>query len=67
MVTAKRINISLQSDTLARLDQYAFEEHFNRSQAITALVWKANVKNTNVRGQMSIDDYIKPGKSKNLR
>ena len=45
MPNVKRINISLQSDTLDRLDQYAFEEHVSRSQAITSLVWKAHVKN----------------------
>ena len=31
----KRTNISLESDTLERIDQYAMENHCNRSQAIT--------------------------------
>ena len=63
MTNVRRINISLRSDTLDRLDQYAYEEHVSRSQAITSLVWKARVKNSSVRGQMNIDDFIKPGKS----
>jgi metal-responsive CopG/Arc/MetJ family transcriptional regulator len=67
MPNVKRINISLQSDTLDRLDQYAFEEHVSRSQAITSLVWKAHVKNTNVRGQMNIDDFVKTVKSSKPR
>ena len=64
MVNVRRINVSLRSDTLERLDQYAFEEHVSRSQAITSLVWKARVKNSTVRGQMNIDDFLNAEKPK---
>ena len=55
----KRTNISVSSDTLDRLDEYAKENHFNRSQAITQLVWQAKVKNPQARGQMTMDDFAR--------
>lgn len=67
MPDVKRINISVRSDTLDRLDQYAFEQHVSRSQAITSLVWNAHVKNSTVRGQMNMDDFVKPVKSSKSR
>ncbi|MBR1685966.1 MAG: ribbon-helix-helix protein, CopG family [Clostridia bacterium] len=56
MTKVKRTNISLSSDTLERLDQYAIQNHTTRSQAITMLVWEAKVKNPQARGQMSVED-----------
>ena len=57
-----RVNISVDGDTLERLDQYAFEQHKTRSQAITDLVWQAKVKYEQLRGQYSISDLLaKPG------
>lgn len=54
----KRTNISLTPDTLERLDQYAFENHMNRSQAITQLVWNAKVKKEQLRGQMNVNEFL---------
>ena len=62
-----RVNISLQADTLDRLDQYAMQEHMSRSQAITRLVWEVKVKNPQASGQMTVDDLTassRPKKSK---
>ena len=56
MTKVKRTNISLSSDTLERLDQYAIQNHTTRSQAITMLVWEAKVQNPQARGQMSVED-----------
>lgn len=52
----KRVNISIEEDTLERLKQYAYENHISAgvSGAITDLVWKAKIKNEQVRGQMSM-------------
>ena len=51
-----RVNISIEEDTLERLRQYAFENHISSgvSGAVTDLIWKAKVKNEQVRGQISI-------------
>ena len=54
-----RVNISIRDDTLERLDQLAFEEHKSRSQAITDLVWSAKVKYQQIRGQTSMDSWLK--------
>ena len=63
-----RVNITLQPDTLNRLDQYASENHCSRSQALTQLIWRAQVKNPQARGQMSMDEFTdqksKPRKRK---
>lgn len=48
-----RVNISIEPDTHERIKQYAFENHMNVSQAITKLIWDANVKNAQLKGQMS--------------
>ena len=54
----KRVNISISEDTLERLKQYAWENHIANgvSGAIEDLAWKAKVKNSQLRGQMSIDN-----------
>lgn len=54
----KRVNISIDADTLDRLRQYAYENHIGNgvSGAITDLVWKAKVKNAQIRGQRSIEE-----------
>ena len=57
-----RINISLGGDTLERLDQYAFEQHKTRSQAVTDLVWQAKVRYDQVRGQRTITDLLSGSK-----
>lgn len=57
-MTTIRVNISVRRDTLERLDQYAFENHSSRSQAITDLVWNAKVKNCQLRGQISLDEIM---------
>lgn len=62
-----RINISITCDTLDRLDQYAFENHSSRSKAITDLVWKAHVKNAQLRGQISLDEYMNKHGSKKAK
>ncbi len=45
--------IILSQDTFERLEQYAYENHTTPTQALTDMVWKAKVKNANIRGQMS--------------
>ena len=50
----KRINLSLDEDTEERLRQYSWENHSTMSKAVTDLVWKAKVKNEQVRGQAVI-------------
>lgn len=60
-----RVNISIRDDTLSRLDQLAFEEHKSRSQAITDLVWNAKVKNQQIRGQTSMDNWLGSNTTKN--
>lgn len=54
-MSVKRVNLSLQDDTLARLDQYALEQHESRSQAVTDLVWSASVKYSQARGQIRMN------------
>ena len=58
----RRINLSIGSDTLERLDQLAFEKHKNRSQAVTDLVWEAKVQYSQIRGQTNVDDLLNPPK-----
>ena len=50
-----RINLSLDPDTKERLRMYAWEQHASVSKAVTDLVWAAKVKNTQIRGQTSLD------------
>lgn len=50
----KRINLSLDEDTEERLRQYSWENHSTMSKTVTDLVWKAKVKNEQVRGQAVI-------------
>lgn len=54
----KRINISIQQETQERLLQYAYENHLQGglSGAIEHIAWHViKVKNTQVRGQSSLD------------
>ena len=51
----QRVNISLSTDTLEHLDQYAFENHKSRSQVITDYVWSLKTKNQVLRSQMHIE------------
>ena len=67
MNTQCRINISLGTDTLERLDQLAFEEHKSRSQAITDLVWKSKVLYSQIRGQTNMDGLLNPQKKHDSR
>lgn len=67
MNTQCRINISLGTDTLERLDQLAFEEHKNRSQAITDLVWKTKVQYSQIRGQTNMDGLLNPQENRDSR
>ncbi len=62
-----RVNISLSSDTLERLDQFACQEHTSRSHAITKLIWDAKVKNPQLKGQMTIDDFVEKKSSRQSR
>lgn len=57
-----RINLSIDADTLERLRQYAWENHSTVSKAVTDLIWDAKVKNTQVRGQMSLEEMNNAGK-----
>lgn len=51
----QRVNITLDPDTKERLEQYAWENHLGTiSAAITDLVWKAKVKNAQLRGQQML-------------
>ena len=50
----KRVNISVDEDTIERLKQYAYENHTTVSQVITDVTWKLKVKNEQVRGQRSL-------------
>lgn len=52
----KRINLSVDADTLERLRQYAWENHSTVSKAVTDLIWNAKVKNVQIRGQMSLEE-----------
>ena len=58
-----RVNISLRADTLERLDQFAYEQHKSRSQAITDLVWQAKVRNVQIRGQTSMTELMRRQKA----
>ncbi len=49
----ERPPILLSPDTFERLEQFAYENHTTPTQALTDMVWKAKVKNANIRGQMS--------------
>lgn len=62
-----RINISLGSDTLERLDQLAFEEHKSRSQAVTDLVWKSKVQYSQIRGQTNMGGLMSPSEKRSSR
>ena len=50
-----RINLSLDPDTKDRLKMYAWENHASISKAVTDLIWAAKVKNSQIRGQASLD------------
>lgn len=50
-----RINLSLDPDTKERLKMYAWENHASVSKAVTDLIWAARVKNSQIRGQSSLD------------
>ena len=50
-----RLNVSLSEDTVERLKQYAYEHHTNVSQAITDWIWSAKVKNSQIRGQQTLE------------
>lgn len=50
-----RLNLSLDEDTLERIRQYAWENHSTISKAVTDLTWAAKVKNSQVRGQLSLN------------
>ena len=59
-----RINISLEEDTAERIRQYAWENHSSVSKAISDLIWSAKVKNSQIRGQMSLENASSPGASR---
>lgn len=59
-----RINLSLDPDTKERLKMYAWENHASVSKAVTDLVWAAKVKNSQVRGQTSLDIREKRSREK---
>lgn len=61
-MTKTRINLSIDADTLERLRQYAWENHSTVSKAVTDLVWAAKVKNTQVRGQMNLEELNNAGR-----
>ena len=50
-----RICITLDLDTKERLEMYAWENHSTISKAVTDLVWAAKVRNSQIRGQLSLD------------
>lgn len=54
-VAKSRVNLSLDPDTKERLKVYAWENHASVSKAVTDLVWAAKVKNSQIRGQTSLD------------
>ena len=51
---ARHVCFSMTLDTYERLKQYAYENHTSASHALTELIWRAPVKNAQVRGQMSL-------------
>lgn len=54
----RRLNITIAEDTYERLQQYVDENHIGNglSGGIEDLVWKAKVKNDQVRGQISLKE-----------
>ncbi len=57
-VAKKRVNITIAEDTQERILQYAYENHLQGglSGAIEHIAWHVlKVKNTQVRGQSSLD------------
>lgn len=58
----QRVNISIAEDTKERLLQYAYENHLQGglSGAIEHIAWQViKVKNAQVKGQRSVDDFLK--------
>ena len=55
----QRVNISITEDTAERLKMYAWENHKTVSQAITDWIWSEKVKNTQIRGQLSLTRIMK--------
>ena len=55
----QRVNISITEDTAERLKTYAWENHKTVSQAITDWIWSEKVKNTQIRGQLSLTGIMK--------
>lgn len=55
----QRVNISITEDTAERLKMYAWENHKTVSQAITDWIWSEKVKNTQIRGQLSLTGIMK--------
>ena len=51
----KKLNLSLDVDTIERLRQYAWEQHSSMSKAVTDLIWGAKVKNAQIRGQTTLE------------
>ena len=54
-----RICITLDQDTKERLEMYAWENHSTVSKAVTDLIWNAKVRNSQIRGQLSLDAVSK--------
>ena len=50
-----RICITLDQDTKERLEMYAWENHSTVSKAVTDLIWGAKVRNSQIRGQLSME------------
>ena len=61
MMKKVRICVTLDQDTKERLENYAWENHSTVSKAVTDLVWAAKVRNSQLRGQLSLD-YQSTGK-----
>lgn len=49
----KRLSITLSPDTIKELDKLSMQQHTNRSQCITNLVWSAINENTT----KEVNDY----------
>jgi hypothetical protein len=54
-----RVLISMDEDVHERVKQYAFENHKSVSGAITDLILNAKVSNSQMRGQISLDQFKK--------
>jgi hypothetical protein len=54
-----RICITLDQDTKERLEMYALENHSTVSKAVTDLIWNAKVRNSQIRGQLSLEAVSK--------